>query len=148
MFTVSSRGLNIYFNIGLSVADETSSRKVGSTIPRKEETQLIRAPVLVSQEAVVAYASIIDGMTRKHFEKEWFGKKEVEFFKLLQLLTVAISTRLFIGLIYDHDEQRVAKLANWFGHIAQGLNALPYDIPGFSVCFFLFGDIMLFFSGI
>ncbi|XP_028758174.1 beta-amyrin 28-monooxygenase-like [Neltuma alba] len=107
--------------------DRTNSSD-GATISRRSEKHVIRAPVLISQEALVAYASIIDGMTKKHFERKWFGKSEVEVYGLIELLTVGIATKLFIGL--ESDVERLAKMAKWFGHIAHGLNVLPYDIPG------------------
>ncbi|XP_054792798.1 beta-amyrin 28-monooxygenase-like [Prosopis cineraria] len=98
-----------------------------SIVSRQSEIHLVRAPVFITQEALVAYASVMDGMTKHHFETHWFGKSQVEVFSLLELLTVGIATRLFMGL---QDLDCVAKMAKWFGHIAQGLHVLPYEIPG------------------
>ncbi|XP_054824864.1 beta-amyrin 28-monooxygenase-like [Prosopis cineraria] len=68
-----------------------------SIVSRQSEIHLVRAPVFITQEALVAYASVMDGMTKHHFETHWFGKSQVEVFSLLELLTVGIATRLFMA---------------------------------------------------
>ncbi|XP_074337861.1 beta-amyrin 6-beta-monooxygenase-like [Apium graveolens] len=82
---------------------------------------------ILKPEALKQYIPVMDSMAREHVELEWVGNEVVKVFPVSKKYTFDLACRLFMSVV---DAEHVARLAEHFQLITNGLFSVPIDLPG------------------
>ncbi|XP_051150715.1 beta-amyrin 28-monooxygenase-like isoform X1 [Andrographis paniculata] len=125
LFTSEKKLVQVWFPSSFNkIFPSSSNQTTPNELALNVRTML---PNFLKLDALQRYVSVMDNVTRRHFEDRWEKNEKVVVLPLVKNYTLELACRLFISI---EDPCEVERLSKPLNVLLSGLFSIPIDLPG------------------